>query len=126
MSSICASVCPLFFSSRRRHTICLSDWSSDVSLPIAQFHSNIDGVGDHLDLVAMAQAAAHMGGGCAGGKPNTLVGIDKLCRGQTDAPLLFGEALLAGQERTVVTEWLVKQRFLQRGAALGAAGKGPA
>src|SRR5262245_64184733 len=28
--SICIFVCFFFFSSRRRHTRCLSDWSSDV------------------------------------------------------------------------------------------------
>src|SRR5205814_2738027 len=34
-----------FFSSRRRHTRCLSDWSSDVALPIylrLEFHSTTD------------------------------------------------------------------------------------
>src|SRR5205809_7285095 len=31
-----------FFSSRRRHTRCSRDWSSDVALPICAYHAVVD------------------------------------------------------------------------------------
>src|SRR5271157_819340 len=93
---------------------------------VAEFHANVDGVGDHLNLLAVAQAAADMGGGGAGGEAYGFVGLDELGGGEANAALFFGEALLAGQEGAVVTEGLVEQRLNQSGAAVGAANEAAA
>ena len=88
---------------------------------VAQLHADVDGVGDHLNLVAMAQAAADVRGGGAGGEAHGLVGLDQFGGGQADAAFFLGKALLARQEGAVVAERLVEQRLDQGGAAMGAA-----
>src|SRR5205814_4349513 len=48
-----STTCRCFFSSRRRHTICLSDWSSDVcSSDLIEFRDTRNGVLDIVDFDA--------------------------------------------------------------------------
>ena len=69
----------------------------------------------------MAQAAADVGGGGAGGKADGFAGLDQFGGGQADAALFSGMTLLAGEKGAVVAERLVEQRLDQRRAAVGAA-----
>ena len=93
---------------------------------VAEFHADVDGVGDDLNLVAVAEAAADVGGGGAGGEADGFVGLDELGCGETDAAFFLGEALLAGEERAVVAERLVEERLDEGGAAVGAANEAAA
>jgi len=88
---------------------------------VAEFHADVDGVCDDLNLVAMAKAAADVRSGGAGGEANRLIGLHQFSGGQADSPLLLSEALLAREERAVVAERLVKQRLNQRGSAVSSA-----
>jgi len=92
---------------------------------ITQLHANIDGVRHHLNLVAMAQAAANMRGGCARRKSHGFIGLDQLGRSQPDAPLLLGKPLLARQKGAIVPEWLVEQWLNQSCTAMRAPDKAP-
>ncbi len=93
---------------------------------VAEFHADVDGVGDDLNLVAMADAAADVGGGGAGGEADGFVGLDELGGGEADAAFFLGKALLAGEEGAVVAERLVEQRLDEGGAAVGAANEAAA
>src|ERR1039458_10682310 len=48
-----ASLSFFFFSSRRRHTRCLSDWSSDCALPICPLDADAVGPHDRPDRLAV-------------------------------------------------------------------------
>uniref|UniRef100_E6PYZ8 Uncharacterized protein n=1 Tax=mine drainage metagenome TaxID=410659 RepID=E6PYZ8_9ZZZZ len=86
---------------------------------IAQFHADVDGVGDYLEVLPMAQAAADEGCRGSGGQPDGLVLTDQLGGGQTDAALFVGEALFARLKAAVVAKRLIEERLDQRCAAMG-------
>src|ERR1039458_10444134 len=52
----CAELCLFFFSSRRRHTRCLSDWSSDVcsSDLMGQLRQELDLAGGEKKILVLA------------------------------------------------------------------------
>ncbi len=65
---------------------------------VAQFHTNIDGISDDLNLLAMAQAATMWVVVVPAVRPTVLACLDQFGGGQTHAPLFHGEPLLACQE----------------------------
>ena len=66
---------------------------------MVQLHSDIDGVGDDANSVAMTDASGDLRGGGAGGKADGLIFADKFGGGQADAALLLGETAFADLER---------------------------
>jgi len=87
---------------------------------VAEFHADIDGVSDDLEVLAVAEAAANEGGGGAGGEADGLVGLDEFCSGEADAALFRGIALLTGEERGIEAERLVEERLDEGCASVGA------
>src|SRR5438045_9215188 len=57
--------CVFFFSSRRRHTRCLSDWSSDVCSSDLEHPEQIVVVSGHLDSWDLGTGAIDDGAGVA-------------------------------------------------------------
>ncbi len=87
---------------------------------VAQLHSDIDGVGNYVQFVAMAKAATDVGGGSSGGEADGFAGLHEFGGCQADAALFCGVALLPGEERTVVAEWFVEKRFDERCSTVSA------
>jgi hypothetical protein len=74
---------------------------------IAQFHGNVDGVGDDPDIVAIAQIARYVRGSSAGGEANRLVFLDEFGGGEADAAFLGHTMLFAILKKRVITKRFV-------------------
>ena len=92
---------------------------------IAEFHADIDRVGDDLDLFPMTKTAADVGRCRSGGEANGLIGLNEFGGGKADAALFYGEFLFAREKGAVVAEWLVEKRFDQGCAAMRATNQTP-
>jgi hypothetical protein len=86
---------------------------------IAQLHRDVDAVGDHTDVMPVAQVPRHIGGGSASAKCHRLVSVYQLSSGKPDLALLRGAMLLAILEQGVVAEGFVEQGLDQHRAAVG-------
>ena len=87
---------------------------------IAEFHADVDGVGDDGDAVAMTERTANLRGGGTGGESDGLLLTDELAGGDTDTTLLVGGAEFAGLEGSVVAVGFVEERLEEGGTAVGA------
>src|SRR5271168_1230611 len=73
---------------------------------VAELHTDVQRIGDDGDATAMAEGAAHLGGGGAGGEADGLLFADQLGGGEADAALLIGGPEFAGLKGGVVAKWL--------------------
>jgi hypothetical protein len=92
---------------------------------IAEFHANVDGVGDDRDVAAVAQAPCYPSCGSACRQTDGFVLCDQFGRGHSDVPLLLHKAMFAGLERRVVAKRLIEQFLHQSRAAVGAPDQAP-
>ena len=80
---------------------------------VAQFHGNVDGIGDDPNVVPVPQVAGDIGCGGTGGEPDSFVLLNQFCRGGADPALLRRPMLFPVLKERVVTEWFVEQRLDQ-------------
>ena len=92
---------------------------------IAQFHADVDCVGDHLDFLAVAKTPANVGGCRSGGQADGFVRLDEFSRSQANATFFRREPLLASKKRAVVTKWLVEKWLNQLCSAMRSTNQAP-
>lgn len=88
---------------------------------VAEFHGDVDGVGDDGDAAEGMEAADDLSGGGSGGEGDGVAGGDELRGGEGDAAFFVGEAADLVLEGTVVAEGLVEEGLDGDGSAVGAA-----
>ena len=87
------------------------------TLAIAQLHCDVHSIRNDAYIVAISQAASHVGGGGAGSESDGFVLLNEFRRRQTDTPLVRDPVLLAVLKQRVVAKGFVQQRFDQGGSA---------
>src|SRR6266566_1818284 len=90
-------------------------------LALRQLHGDVHCVGDDCDVVIVRNSTNDFGGGGAGREGNRLAMLDQGGGGSPDSALFCGKAGDLCLKRTIVAEWLVKQRLDRFGSAVGTA-----